>query len=118
MATLLDYAAVTSAEKQVWAPGDWGVLAISIMRASEALVAAVDPQANQRVLDVACGSGNTALVAARRYSDVTGVDYVGELLEHARRRAAAEGTQIDFREADAQALPFPDGSFDVVLSTF
>jgi ubiquinone/menaquinone biosynthesis C-methylase UbiE len=93
-------------------------LALSIMPISEALVMRVDPHAGQRVLDVACGSGNTALVAARRHCDVSGVDYVPKLLERARLRAAAEGTAIEFVLGDAQALPFPDQSFDVVLSSF
>ena len=72
----------------------------------------------QRVLDVATGNGNAALAAARRFCDVTGVDYAPNLLADGRKRAAAEGLTIDFREGDAEALPFPDASFDVVLSTF
>jgi len=72
----------------------------------------------ERVLDVACGSGNAALAASRRFADVVGVDYVPELLAHGRERAAAEGLEVEFVEGDAQALPFGDASFDVVLSTF
>jgi SAM-dependent methyltransferase len=113
-----DFSEITKAQQSAWATGDFSVIALSIMPASEALVLAVDPHAGQRVLDVACGSGNTALVAARRHCDVTGVDYVPALLERARLRAAAEGTSIEFSLGDAQALPFPDRSFDVVLSTF
>ncbi|MFI7697915.1 methyltransferase domain-containing protein [Nonomuraea sp. NPDC049480] len=78
---------------------------------------AVDLRADERVLDVACGSGNAALAAARRFCQVAGVGYVPALLDRARRRAEAEGLEASFREADAEALPFPDDSFDVVLST-
>lgn len=79
------------------------------------LVRAVDPHAGERVLDVACGTGTAALVAGRRHCEVTGIDYVSELIERAPLRAAAEGMDIDFRVADAQSLPFPDASFDVVI---
>jgi len=113
-----DFAAVTSRQQQTWATGDFNVIALSVIGASEQLVEALDPRPGQRVLDVACGSGNASIIAARRYCDVTGVDYVPELLERARQRAAAEGTQVDFREGDAQALPLPDSSFDVVKSVF
>lgn len=113
-----DFAAITERQQQVWSAGDFNVIAIATMTAAEALVRTVDPRARDRVLDVACGSGNVALVAARRHCEVTGIDYVPALLERARLRAAAEGTPVDFQQADAQALPFPDGSFDSVLSVF
>jgi SAM-dependent methyltransferase len=109
---------VTANQRQMWAAGDFHVIARQVMPAAEALVYAIDPPAGARVLDVACGSGNAALVAARRYCRVTGLDYVPALLERGRRRAEAEGSDIELREGDAQALPFPDGSFDVVVSTF
>ncbi|MGH8771811.1 MAG: class I SAM-dependent methyltransferase, partial [Burkholderiales bacterium] len=79
---------------------------------------AVDVQAGQRVLDVAAGNGNATLAAARRGCEVTSTDYVGALLDRAAKRAAAEGLTVEFKEADAEALPFQDASFDVVLSTF
>lgn len=116
--TQLDFAAITDRQKATWSEGDFNVLALSVMPASEGLVAAVDVHAGDRVLDIACGSGNAALVAARRNAEVTGIDYVPALVERARARASAEGTKIDFREADAQALPFADGTFDVVVSVF
>lgn len=113
-----DYEAVTERQQATWATGDFNVISRLIMPMSEALVRAVDPHAGQRVLDVACGSGNAALIAGRRFCEVTGIDYVPALIERARMRAAAEGIDIDFRVGDAQALSFPDASFDVVLSTF
>jgi ubiquinone/menaquinone biosynthesis C-methylase UbiE len=113
-----DFAAITGRQQQVWSAGDFNVIAIATMGGAEMLVAAVDPRAGDRVLDVACGSGNVALVAARRHCEVTGIDYVPALLERARLRSAAEGSPVDLRVADAQALPFPDGSFDAVLSVF
>lgn len=113
-----DFAAVTSRQQQTWATGDFNVIALSVIDGSEQLVQAVNPGARDRVLDVACGSGNAALIAARRYCEVTGVDYVPQLLERGRQRAAAEGTQVDFRQGDVQQLPVDTGSFDVVLSVF
>jgi ubiquinone/menaquinone biosynthesis C-methylase UbiE len=113
-----DYRAITSKQRDTWAMGDFNVVALSIMAVSEGLVASADPHAGQRVLDVACGSGNTALIAARRYCDVVGVDYVPALLERGRQRALAEGCSIDFKEGDAQSLPCQDDEFDLVLSTF
>ncbi len=114
----IDYKAITARQQASWAAGDFNELARQILPASESLVRACDPRAGSRVLDVACGSGNAALVAARRYCDVTGIDFVPALVERAMVRAAAEGTPIDFRVGDAQELPFPDGHFDTVLSVF
>lgn len=111
-----DYQAITQRQRATWASGDFNVISNLTIPMSEALVRDVDPRAGQRVLDVACGTGNAALVAARRFCDVTGIDYVPSLIERAKMRAAAEGLDTDFREGDAQALPFPDASFDVVLS--
>ena len=82
---------------------------------AEALCTALDPHAGQRVLDVACGSGTAALVAALRYCDVTGIDYVSALIDRARKRALAEGYTVDFHVADAKELPFGDGTFDIGL---
>jgi SAM-dependent methyltransferase len=113
-----DLAAATEQQKRTWSTGDFAVVAPQIQPVSDALVRAVDPHPDQRVLDVACGSGNTAISAARRYCRVTGLDFVPALLDSARRRAQAEGVAIEVREGDAQALPFEAASFDVVLSTF
>lgn len=114
----LDFPALTARMQAMWASGDFTELGRQTIPATEALVEAVDPHSGQRVLDVACGSGNAALAAARRYCEVTGIDYVPAIIERARRRADAEGASIDFRVADAQNLPFPDASFDAVLSAF
>ena len=114
----VDFEAITKKQQTVWASGDFNEVARQVMQVSDDLVRAADPRAGQHVLDVACGSGNAALIAARRYCDVIGIDYVPALVERAKVRAAAEGTRIDFRVADAQDLPFPDESFDVVLSVF
>src|SRR6202030_811794 len=84
----------------------------------EQLCEAVDLRAGQRVLDVAAGNGMVSLAAARRWCEVVSTDYVPSLLERGRARASAEGLTIEFREADAEALPFADGSFDTVVSTF
>ncbi len=108
----------TRVQQAAWARGDFHRIGVSQVVVGESLVRALHVHAGARVLDVAGGSGNTALAAARRCADVTCTDYVPGLLEHARRRAAAEGLPLRTEVADAQALPFPDDSFDVVTSTF
>src|SRR5262249_36708081 len=84
----------------------------------EQLCEALDLRAGRKVLDVAAGNGNVTLAAARRWCEVTSTDYVPALLERGRARAAAEGLKIEFREADAEALPFEDDTFDNVVPTF
>lgn len=113
-----DYTGVTENQKETWAAGDFNEIARQNVVMAEALCEAVDPHPGERVLDVACGSGTAALVAERRYCEVTGVDYVPELIERATSRAQANGQAIDFRVGDAQDMPFPDDSFDVVLSVY
>src|SRR5215831_5866409 len=105
-------------QQRIWSTGDFSRVATPTTIVGERLCESVDLRAGQRVLDIATGSGNTALAAARRYCDVVGVDFVPALLDRARERAAAERLDIEFREADAEALPFPSGSFDIVVSTF
>jgi SAM-dependent methyltransferase len=112
----VDYAAITKRQQGVWASGDYAVVASRIPVISDLLCDAADIRAGSRVLDVAGGSGNTALAAARQGARVVTVDYVPALLERARARAAAEGLEIETVEADAQALPFPDRAFDAVVS--
>lgn len=113
-----DFTAVKQRQQQVWSKGDFSLVAIPLVVISENLCEAADLRAGQRVLDVACGSGNTAIAAARRNTTVTGIDYVPALLDRARERAQAERVDIDFQEGDAETLAFPDNAFDVVLSTF
>jgi SAM-dependent methyltransferase len=113
-----DLETIKRRQQQAWASGDFARIAVAQTLVGELLCEAVDLHPLQTVLDVATGSGNTALAAARRYADVTGVDFVPSLLERGRARADAEGLRVRFCEGDAESLPFPDVSFDVVLSTF
>ncbi len=101
-----------------WTAGDYALIGSRLVIVSELLCEAVDLRAGQRVLDVATGHGNAALAAARRECDVTGIDFTPALLEQARGRAAAEHLPVHFQEGDAEELPFADGTFDAVLSTF
>ena len=115
---MIDLSEIKQGQQQAWSAGDFSKFAETILIVSESLCESVDLHAGDRVLDVATGSGNTAICAARRFCDVVGIDYVPALLDRARRRAAFEDLEIDFREADAETLPFADASFDAVLSTF
>jgi SAM-dependent methyltransferase len=116
--TAPDLSAIKQRQQATWAAGDFGIIGTTLQIVGETLCEAVDLRAGERVLDVAAGNGNASLAAARRFADVTSTDYVPGLLEDGRRRAAGDRLAITFREADAEALPFGDGSFDVVLSTF
>ncbi len=112
-----DLAAIKGRQKKAWSSGDYGKVGTTLVVMAELLTEAVDLRPTQRVLDVACGNGNASLAAARRFCEVVGIDYVPMLLDEARERAKAEGLPVDFREGDAEDLPFEDASFDVVLST-
>ncbi|MDQ4069410.1 MAG: class I SAM-dependent methyltransferase [Actinomycetota bacterium] len=114
----VDYTAIKARQRDTWASGNYAVIGTTLQIVGESLCEAVDVQAGERVLDVAAGNGNASLAAARRGAVVTATDYVTSLLEQAQARAASEGLTIDTEQVDAEALPFPDGSFDVVLSTF
>ena len=105
-------------QQQMWASGDFHAVATLIQPVADALFSAVDLQAGWRVLDVAAGSGNAAIAAARYGCDVVGIDYVPALLERGRRRVEAEGLRSTCVEGDAEAIPLPDASFDAVLSVF
>jgi SAM-dependent methyltransferase len=111
-----DLAAVKQRQQQTWASADYAAVAARIVPMAEGLAQNAGLRAGDRVLDVATGSGNAALAAARCGCEVTGVDYVPSLLERARARSAAEGLEIEFAEGDAENLAFPDASFDAVLS--
>jgi SAM-dependent methyltransferase len=114
----VDLAAVKSRQHGAWSSGDYAVVGTTLQIVGEQLCEALDVRSGQRVLDVAAGNGNVSLAAARRWCEVTSTDYVPALLERGRQRAAADRLKIEFREADAEALPFEDRSFDVVVSTF
>ena len=113
-----DFAAVKQKQQAAWSAVDYAVIGTTLQIVGETLCEALDLRACQRVLDVAAGNGNATLAAARRWCDVVSTDYVGALLERGKARASAEGLAVQFKEADAEDLPFADGSFDVVLSTF
>ena len=114
----VDFSVIKQKQQATWASGDYGTIGTRLQIVGESLAEAVDVRAGERVLDVAAGNGNATLAAARRYATVTSTDYVPELLEQGAVRARANGLDIRFQVADAEALPFTDGSFDVVLSTF
>ncbi len=113
-----DLKAIKARQQGAWSSGDYAVIGTTLQIVGEELCEALDLHSNQTVLDVAAGNGNASLAAARRWCDVIATDYVPALLDRARERAVADHLHIDFREADAEALPFADGSFDVVVSTF
>jgi len=118
MPPTIDFTSVKARQQAAWASGDYAAVGTTLQIVGEELCEAVDLRSNQRVLDVAAGNGNATLAAARRFADVVSTDYVAALLERGRERARAEGLDVTYQQADAEALPFPDASFDVVLSTF
>jgi SAM-dependent methyltransferase len=113
-----DLAALKLKQQATWSAGDYAVVGTTLQIVGETLCEALDLRAGERVLDVAAGNGNATLAAARRWCDVVSTDYVGALLERGEARASAEGLAVRFEQADAENLPYADGSFDVVLSTF
>jgi ubiquinone/menaquinone biosynthesis C-methylase UbiE len=114
----IDLAAVKTRQQAAWSTGNYAVVGTTLQIVGENLCEALDLRAGNRVLDVAAGNGNATLAAARRWCEVSSTDYVPSLLESGRARAQAEGYAIQFQEADAENLPFPDASFDAVMSTF
>jgi ubiquinone/menaquinone biosynthesis C-methylase UbiE len=119
MAEAIDLDAVRKAQQRTWSEGDFAMVANLVMKPSDDLAEALEIIPDEHVLDVACGSGNAALAAARRsWGNVVGVDFVPALLERGRERAAAERLDVEFVEGDAAELPFADAEFDVVTSVF
>jgi len=113
-----DLQAVKTRQQAAWSTGDYAVVGTTLQIVGETLCEALDLRSGSRVLDVAAGNGNATLAAARRWCEVTSTDYVGSLLDAGRARAQAEGHEVRFQEADAENLPYGDGAFDAVLSTF
>jgi ubiquinone/menaquinone biosynthesis C-methylase UbiE len=113
-----DLEAIKTRQQATWSSGDYGHIGVRLQIVGESLCEAVDIRAQERVLDVAAGNGNASLAAARRFADVIATDYVPELLEQARRRAEADRLPVTFQVADVEDLPFADGLFDAVLSTY
>src|SRR5471030_2473071 len=114
----VDLSTIKGRQQLAWGSDDYATIGTTLQIVGETLCEAVDLRSNQRVLDVAAGNGNATLAAARRFADVVSTDYVDSLLERGRERAKADRLPVTFQEADAEALPFADASFDVVLSTF
>jgi ubiquinone/menaquinone biosynthesis C-methylase UbiE len=116
--TTPDIKAIKTKQQAAWSSGDYAIVGTTLQIVGEQLAEALDLRAGQKVLDVAAGNGNATLAAARRWCEVTSTDYVESLLDRGRLRAEAEGLKVNFQQADAEALPFSDGAFDAVLSTF
>ena len=114
----VDFTAIKQRQQATWASGNYGTIGSRLQIVGESLTEAVDLRAGEHVLDVAAGNGNATMAAARRFAHVTSTDYVPELLEQGAARAKANGLDITFQTADAEALPFENESFDVALSTF
>ena len=117
-APMPDIAEIKKKQQATWSSGDYAVIGNTLQIVGESLAEAADICAGERVLDVAAGNGNATLAAARRFAVVTSTDYVPSLLEKGAQRAAAEDLNVRFEVADAEELPFENGSFDVALSTF
>lgn len=117
-APVTDLAGLKTKQQAAWSSGDYAVVGTTLQIVGEELCEALDLAAGSRVLDIAAGNGNVTLAAARRWCDVVATDYVPALLDRAMERARAEHLDIEIQQADAEALPFADGSFDVVVSTF
>ena len=116
--TVAAASSIKARQQAMWASGDFAVIGTTLQIVGELLCEAIDLRSTERVLDVAAGNGNATLAAARRFASVTSTDYVPALLERGRGRAIAEGLDVTFETADAEALPYPDAGFDVILSTF
>jgi ubiquinone/menaquinone biosynthesis C-methylase UbiE len=113
-----DLEAIKNRQHVAWSSGDYAVVGTTLQIVGEQLCEALDLRSGTKVLDVAAGNGNVSLAAARRWCEVVSTDYVPALLERGRIRAEAEGLQVEFKVADAEALPFGKATFDAAVSTF
>jgi ubiquinone/menaquinone biosynthesis C-methylase UbiE len=118
MNAVIDLKAVKARQQTAWSSGNYAVVGTTLQIVGEQLAESCDVNWDERVLDVAAGNGNATLAAARRGAQVTSTDYVEALLRQGTARAEAEGLKVRFERADAEELPYADGSFDAVLSTF
>jgi ubiquinone/menaquinone biosynthesis C-methylase UbiE len=118
METTIDLAAIKTKQRTAWASGNYAVIGTTLQLVGEQLAETMDIRCDEKVLDVAAGNGNATLAAARRGARVTSTDYVEGLLEAGAMRADAEGLAVEFEVADVEALPYQDGEFDAVISTF
>ena len=114
----VDLQALKARQQGAWSSGDYAIVGTTLQIVGEELCEALDVRSGQKVLDVAAGNGNATLAAARRWCEVVSTDYVPSLLQRGQMRATAEGLSVVFKEADAEALPFADATFDAVISTF
>ncbi len=113
-----DYSAIKAKQQQVWGSGDYSQVGSTLQITGEELCESMDLHSGQSVLDVAAGNGNATMAAARRFCEVTSTDYVEALLNESKQRAQANHLAVNYQQADAEALPFEDESFDNVMSTF
>jgi SAM-dependent methyltransferase len=115
---VLDIQSIKARQKATWESGDFGEVARLIMPVAEQFMARIELRPGTKLLDVACGTGNLALIAARRGCVTSGLDIASNLVAQARQRARQESLDIEFTEGDAEAMPYPDASFDVVVSMY
>src|SRR5690242_21144498 len=111
-----DFETIKANQRAGWENGDYPRVGNTLQIMAELLVEAADVRSGQRALDVACGQGNAAIAAARRFAEATGVDYAANLLAKGRERAAVEELAVEFVEGDAEELPLPDGHYDLTMS--
>jgi len=114
----VNFEAIKDKQRTTWGSGDYGRIGVTLQITGEQLCESMDLRSGESVLDIASGNGNVTLAAARRFCNVVATDYVETLLEQSKNRAQAEGLEIEYQFADAEALPFAENSFDNVVSTF
>jgi ubiquinone/menaquinone biosynthesis C-methylase UbiE len=113
-----DIQTIKTRQKATWESGDFGQIAKCITPVAEQFMARIDLRPGMKVLDAACGTGNLAVIAARKGCVTSGLDIASNLIAQARERARHEGLNIEYTEGDAEAMPYPDASFDVVVSMY